>query len=246
MTTPERIRRRQRIETTLVVIAMILVGVQQVYFNLDERAEDRANEAAERADDERREAELACVTSYALDLTDALRDRDAVATVTRGAQIELWVTFGDLVENPRPAPKARGTFLAAKDDFLRTLRRLDSTVSLNPYPDPRECFKAIKPVGELAIRLVAYHGVKLCFGQKPTIRGTKNGDVLQGTNRRDVIVSFSGPDLIVAAGRRDRICSGPGADVVNGGRGFDRVNCGKGVDLVQSVEYRKRCETSRR
>ena len=75
-----------------------------------------------------------------------------------------------------------------------------------------------------------------CFGKRPTITGTKNGDELRGTKRDDVIVSRGGPDLIFGLGGDDRICAGGGHDRIRTGSGFDRVTGAGGHDDIWGAE----------
>lgn len=91
-------------------------------------------------------------------------------------------------------------------------------------------------------------GPDVCFGQRPTIRGTDASEVLIGTEGADVIVGGGGMDVIRGRGGDDRICdnalgSGGSTDRYNrlrGGAGNDRLSGGPdlqggpGDDLLRS------------
>jgi Ca2+-binding RTX toxin-like protein len=74
--------------------------------------------------------------------------------------------------------------------------------------------------------------VPMCLGQKATIVGTADADVLNGTPGMDVIVGLGGGDRINGRGGNDLLCGGGGADTINGGAGRDRVKGGAGDDVV--------------
>lgn len=195
---------------------------------------------------EQNSALIDCLTEYAVDLTDALQDRDAVAVVARGAQVKLWKTFRRLIVNP-PAggpPVARHQFLGALAAYLRTLRAIGATASLNPYPDLAGCLKSKgleqEALGDLL--LVTSNQTSWCLGKRVTIYGTDHSELIQGTDHADVIRTYGGTDLIVSGGGRDRVCAGTGFDIVNAGRAFDIVKCGPGYDIAQDAEHRIGCE----
>lgn len=223
----------------------------------DRRQDDRDAAQVARSGDEND-----CQTAWAVALTDALQDRDAVAAIARDA-IKSWVRsddttwsiFGELLVSERPGDVKLQEMLAAIKDhgddtaaYLLTLRRVGHTADINPYPDLTGCFDQLDDdvAAELMIRLVASHSPRgKCFGKHPTIRGTSRGDVLHGTDGRDVIASYGGIDLVVAGDGKDRICTGKHGDVISGGRGYDRVNCGRGFDAANSSEHKLRCELGR-
>ena len=65
--------------------------------------------------------------------------------------------------------------------------------------------------------------VPSCFGQRPTIVGTRGNDNLQGTPRPDVIAGLGGADTIDSWDGNDRICGGDGDDTLFGWSGNDRI-----------------------
>lgn len=71
-----------------------------------------------------------------------------------------------------------------------------------------------------------------CFGQMPTISGTRRADDLTGTPGPDVIVGLGGDDFISGLGGADLICAGDGFDVVSAGDGPDRVRGDAGDDAL--------------
>lgn len=251
---------RRRVESAILIVLLVFSVAQSAYFNaLDDKRQEHEAEQAER-----NSGENDCQTAYAVALTDALQDRDAVGAIARAALVE-WVksdravdrTFARLLTNPPPGDQGREEFLAAlaEDDaatatYLTTLRRVTKTADINPYPDLAECFDQLdeKVAAQLAVRLVSFDpraGGGRCLGRQVTIFGTRHGDVITGTNGRDVIRAGKGVDIISSGPGRDRICAGNGSDVANAGRALDRVNCGKGADIVQSAERRRNCEYGR-
>ena len=72
-----------------------------------------------------------------------------------------------------------------------------------------------------------------CAGLRPTIRGSRGGDVLRGTQRRDVIMGLGGNDRIRGLGGDDVICGGAGGDRISGGRGDDTLLGGFGRDTMR-------------
>src|ERR671933_252298 len=72
-----------------------------------------------------------------------------------------------------------------------------------------------------------------CHGERATLAGTNEADVIWGTRRADVIVARGGDDLVHARGGSDLICAGVGDDNVHAGRGFDdSVYAAWGADVV--------------
>ena len=69
-----------------------------------------------------------------------------------------------------------------------------------------------------------------CFGEKATVVGTRNDDVLHGTDEADVIVGRGGDDDIVGFDGKDLICGGEGADLVRGSAGRDAIDGEEGDD----------------
>lgn len=69
-----------------------------------------------------------------------------------------------------------------------------------------------------------------CAGEKATIVGTPDRDVLNGTPGPDVIVGRAGRDTIRGGGGQDLICGSRGGDRLSGGDGNDQVYGGPGYD----------------
>jgi Ca2+-binding RTX toxin-like protein len=74
--------------------------------------------------------------------------------------------------------------------------------------------------------------VPRCSGEKATIVGTSDDDVLRGTRRVDVIVGRAGDDTIHGKGRNDLICGGGNSDTIFGGGGADIIIGGSGDDEI--------------
>jgi len=72
-----------------------------------------------------------------------------------------------------------------------------------------------------------------CDGLRPTIRGSRGGDVLRGTQRRDVIMGLGGNDRISGLAGDDVVCGGAGDDLITGGRGADTLLGGFGDDTLR-------------
>lgn len=228
----------------LVLIALVLVNIPWIigYAVLDDLRD------ADQAQIERNSAENDCQTAYAVALTDALEDRDAVTTLARASTRDLWRTFRDLLVNPLPGDQGRERFLEALDDYFRTSKAIDRAADINPYPDLAECFEALDDAAamELRVRLAsaaASGRLGRCLGRPVTVHD--DGHIIVGTNGPDVIRGTGRGDLISSGRGKDRICAGRGGDVINAGQGFDRVNCGKGIDIVQAEERKRNCEVGR-
>ena len=86
--------------------------------------------------------------------------------------------------------------------------------------------------GLAALGLASASSAQACFGERPTIRGTKHADRITGTNGPDVIYAGRGNDRIKGRGSADLICAGPGKDRVKGGIGRDWLGGGLGNDRV--------------
>ncbi len=71
-----------------------------------------------------------------------------------------------------------------------------------------------------------------CFGERPTIVGTRGNDLISGTKGNDVVMSLGGDDAISTGSGSDIICSGAGSDAVRAGGDFDRVRGGAGRDTI--------------
>lgn len=187
---------------------------------------------------------IECLTTYAVEMTDALQDRDSVTIIARGASVDLWRTFRDLIVNPLPGDEGRKVFLQALRTYLRTLAQIGRTAALNPYPDPTACFADIGQALGVDFELASYSTPErsYCLDKRVTIKGTRHDDIIHGTDGPDVIRAYGGSDLIVSGAGRDVICAGWGPDIINAGRGFDTVACGPGDDSAQQAERRRHCE----
>lgn len=73
--------------------------------------------------------------------------------------------------------------------------------------------------------------VYICGGERVTIVGTDDADIIEGTEGRDVIHARLGDDKVEGLGGNDIICGGAGADDLRGGRGRDRIIGGRGEDV---------------
>lgn len=69
-----------------------------------------------------------------------------------------------------------------------------------------------------------------CFGETPTITGTRGRDHLVGTPGDDVIDGLGSHDSIEGLGGNDRICGSEGYDDVFGGPGDDSIDGGDDLD----------------
>lgn len=71
-----------------------------------------------------------------------------------------------------------------------------------------------------------------CFGKKPTIVGTAQGETILGTPAPDVILGQAGKDVIKGRGGKDRICAGKGDDRAFGAASGDRLAGDDGDDRL--------------
>jgi Ca2+-binding RTX toxin-like protein len=71
-----------------------------------------------------------------------------------------------------------------------------------------------------------------CYGEKVTVTGTAEADVLRGTPRRDVILGLAGDDRILARGGDDIVCGDAGNDTLFGGPGDDSISGDAGNDAI--------------
>lgn len=69
-------------------------------------------------------------------------------------------------------------------------------------------------------------------GDRCTIVGTPDTDVLRGTAHRDVICGLGGRDRIIGGGGDDVLDGGPGSDVIQGGPGNDELAGDAGADRL--------------
>lgn len=228
---------------TLVVIP----GFLRVEIAVDD-AQDAATKAKESAAESKvaaakNTALIGCLTDYAAAMTDALQDRDAIAVLARGASVELWKTFRDLLVDPPAGDAGREVFLNALRTYLRTLAQVSRTADINPYPDLVGCLEGIG-VNEPGFKLAAYSvpNRSYCLNRRVTIKGSRHDDIIHGTDGPDVIRTYGGSDLIVSGAGRDLICAGWGQDFINAGRGYDAARCGPGRDSAQQTEKRRNCE----
>lgn len=244
MTTPERIRRRQRIESTLVAILCGLLVIVWLVNREDEAEDDRDLQAAiaQTTDVADRNADVVdCLTVWVEALTDALADRDVVNKTARSAERETWATIHRWLRTQAPGSD-RTTMLRAIDRFEEVLRRLEQTELVNPYPAIKSCLddagatKAFYRLTSAAARRSV-----VCAGLPVTIRGTGGGDLIRGTEGPDVIRGFGGGDLIFAGDGNDIVCGGRGGDTINGGQGFDRIRGQRGSDLCIQSEAERSC-----
>lgn len=241
MTTPERLRRRQRIESALIGVLCILLVGAWLYFR--GRADDASSDVQAQADAVQAQADAnsainECLSTWAQDLTEALQDRDAVSRTARAAQAELWAEVDAYLRGTSPD---RATLTDAIRRFRQILRRLDRTASINPYPEISPCFAVASAEAAAVVALVSYLSARTCWGHPVTIRGTRGADTLIGTDDADVIFAGRGDDLIVAARGNDYVCAGRGDDTINGGPGRDAVRGGLGADLCIQTELEKGC-----
>lgn len=73
---------------------------------------------------------------------------------------------------------------------------------------------------------------RTCFGERATMTGSSDADLLFGHNGRDVIVGLGGGDVIGGGGGDDLICAGSGHDQIQAHRGDDRIRGGSGRDVI--------------
>jgi Ca2+-binding RTX toxin-like protein len=82
------------------------------------------------------------------------------------------------------------------------------------------------------IGAVEYGPAVTCGGQRATIVGTAEDDVLLGTSGDDVIHGMGGNDHIDGLGGHDLLCGGDGDDVLRGRTGADLLRGGRGSDTL--------------
>lgn len=233
MTTPENLRRRQRLESLLIAALCILLVGAWVYFR--GRADQTAHELQAQAD--ANTSRGACLSAWAADLTSAMQDRDAVNSTARAAQREVWAEIDSYIQG---TSTDREALVSAIERFRQILRRLERTASINPYPEIAPCFVASDAaLGGLA--LMSYSRTHPCWGHAVTILGTRGDDTIIGTDGPDVILAGSGNDLVSAGRGNDFICGRRGDDTINGGPGRDMVRGGRGGDLCVQTERELSC-----
>lgn len=115
MTTPERIRRRQRIETALVAATMVLSAVSMFVLSLEN----------ERQDD--------CVTEQITDLTDALNARSESTGRLNEATAEVINSFVQAAQRPDD-PDNRTPILKALNDYAEVRADVRESRRENPFP----------------------------------------------------------------------------------------------------------------
>lgn len=71
-----------------------------------------------------------------------------------------------------------------------------------------------------------------CFGERPTIVGTRRSEVITGTPRHDVIFGGGGSDVIRGRGGDDLLCGWKGEDDILGGSGQDALSGDRGDDTL--------------
>ena len=84
-----------------------------------------------------------------------------------------------------------------------------------------------------------------CRGEKATLAGSPDGDLIKGTDGRDVIAARGGNDRIQGRGGDDVICGGNGRDRAKGGDGDDWIRGGRGRDRVSGGRGSDRCSGAR-
>ena len=78
---------------------------------------------------------------------------------------------------------------------------------------------------------VSRPNIFVCAGERATITGTDEDDVIDGTPRRDIIHARRGNDIVRASGGDDIVCGGHGDDELRGGRGNDDLRGEDGNDV---------------
>jgi hypothetical protein len=111
VTTPERIRRRQRIETALVAATMVLSAVSMFVLSLE--------------DD--------CVTEQITDLTDALNARSDSTGRLNEATAEVINSFVQAAQRPDD-PDNRTPILKALNDYAEVRADVRESRRENPFP----------------------------------------------------------------------------------------------------------------
>lgn len=86
--------------------------------------------------------------------------------------------------------------------------------------------------GFLVTAAPAADAAPLCRGERGTVVGTPEADVLEGTAGRDVIVGLGGRDQIRGLGGDDLVCGGARSDDIDPGAGNDGVSAGRANDAV--------------
>lgn len=227
---------------TIVLLTVVLPGFLAIGHSIQQsrHAADTAREAAvtAKAQADRNQVVVSCLTSWVADLTDALQDRDVVNNTARAAQRETWREIHRWLTDETPDPN-RVEMIRAIDRFLIILRRLDRTTAINPYPEIDRCLTPSEI--RAAMLLVSAHPVAQCFGRPVTIRGSSQKDVIHGTDGADVIRGFRGDDLIHAGAGNDLICGGRGQDTLNGGQDRDSARGQRGSDFCIQVEKPRSC-----
>lgn len=123
MTTPEKLRRRQRIETALVGLLMVVVGVTQ-YINDREDNRQDAEAAAARA----------CLAKQITSLTDALNARSAPAGSLNEATGDVLDSFVAAAEAQKKGKDNSTEILAALNHYAEVRAEVRKSRAENPFP----------------------------------------------------------------------------------------------------------------
>jgi hypothetical protein len=115
VTTPERIRRRQRIETALVAATMVLSAVSMFVLSLENEEQDD------------------CVTEQITDLTDALNARSDSTGRLNEATAEVINSFVKAAQRPDD-PDNRTPILKALNDYAEVRADVRESRRENPFP----------------------------------------------------------------------------------------------------------------
>jgi hypothetical protein len=123
----------------LVAVVVLLIVVIPGMIRLEMIAND-AQEAAEntRQVAVRNAVVVTCLTEWVAEETDVLTARDGVSDDLRDAQRRMWVQVREYLTANPPDPTV-SPLVAAIEEYLVVLERLDNTATFNPYPDIAPC-----------------------------------------------------------------------------------------------------------
>lgn len=127
MTTPERLRRRQRIETALVGLVMVVVGLSQYTAAQDRKEQARIDTAQEQ-----------CVAKQVTEITEALNARSESSGRLNDATADVLDSFVGAAaakkegtqteeERSRPIIKALERYAEVRDEVKKSRKN-------NPFP----------------------------------------------------------------------------------------------------------------
>jgi len=137
MTTPERLKRRQMIEGTVLILLAIFTVMQAVFFNV--KADHSDQESRLRADEQRQ-----CLAIKFRELSDTLKKRGALQVRESNAQRRIWAVYshaaGLVKDDPtkplKPADQHRlqRQLVAALLGYQEEIKAIQKSRRENPVP----------------------------------------------------------------------------------------------------------------